>query len=250
MTEDFSAIVTGAASGVGASVALKLAQPGVRLSLHTRRSIDRLEGVAEQARAKGAEVELITGDLAEPGQGKKIIAAHEARFGSLDALVANAGFPLLLSLADMELDDIAYAFRGNTQSLFELVQASHSLLRASSNARIVAVSSFTAHVFRTDMPQFPASAASKGAVETAVRSLSLALAKDGITVNSVVPGYIQKDEGTGDGLDDDTLNEIRQRIPLQRLGMPQDVANCICFLLSEQASYVTGQVIHVNGGLI
>jgi len=250
MTGDFSTIVTGAASGIGASVALKLAQPGAQLTLHTRRSVDRLQRVAEQAQQQGALVEVVTGDLSEPGQGQRIVTAHKKRFGTLDAVVANAGFPLLISLDDMKPEDIAYAFRGNTQSLFELVQASRDLLRHSACPRIVGVSSFTAHVFRTDLPQFPASAASKGAVETAIRSLALGLAKDNITVNCVVPGYIQKDKGTDDGVDAAMHEQIEARIPLGKLGRPEDVANCICFLLSDRASYVTGQVIHVNGGLI
>lgn len=250
MTDAISAIVTGAASGIGAATALNLAGPGACLTLHTRSSVVRLEDVAKQARERGARVETITGDLAEPEVAGAVAQAHKRRFGALDALVANAGFPLLTSLEDMTPADVDYAFRGNSQSLFGLAQACLPMLRNSSRGRIVAVSSFTAHVFRTDMPQFPASAASKGAVEVAVRSLSLALAGQGITVNCVVPGYIRKDAGTGDGLDEQTLNDIRARIPLARLGTPGDVAHCICFLLGEEAGYMTGQVLHVNGGLI
>lgn len=250
MTQGLSTIVTGAASGIGAAIALKLARPGAKLTLHTRRSAARIESIAHQARELGADVEVVLGDLATAGTGQRLVEAHKDRFGDLDALVANAGFPLLVALEDMTPEDIAYAFQGNSLSFFELVQSCVSLLRSSSNARIVAVGSFTAHVFRTDMPQFPASAASKGALETAVRSLALALASDGITVNAVVPGYIQKDPGTSDALDPITLKDIENRIPLGRLGSPSDVANCIKFLLGEDASYMSGQVLHVNGGLI
>lgn len=250
MSDGTAALVTGAASGIGAALALRLAQPGARLTLHTRRSADRLQAVAEQARAKGAEVGTVLGDFAEAGAGRAAVKAHQERFGVLDALVANAGFPLLVPLEDMTPADIAYAFQGNSQSFFELAQAGQPLLSESGQGRIVGVSSFTAHVFRTDMPQFPASAASKGAVETAVRSLSLALAKDGITVNCVVPGYIRKDAGTADGIDDAALQQIETRIPLSRLGLPEDVAGTIAFLLGPDAAYITGQIIHVNGGLI
>ncbi len=123
------------------------------------------------------------------------------------------------------------------------------MLRNSTSGRIVALGSFTSHVFRTDMPQFPASAASKGAIEVAVKSLSLALGADRITVNCVVPGYIEKDAGTADGLNPKILAEMLSRIPVNRLGKPEDVAGTIAFLLSKDASYITGQVIHVNGGL-
>lgn len=250
MSDAIAALVTGASSGIGAALAQRLARPGARLTLHTRRSEGRLQAVADQARAQGAEVEMVFGDLSKAGVGSAAVQAHQSRFGALDALVANAGFPLLTPLEEMTPADIAYAFQGNSQSFFELAQASQPLLRQSAQGRIVGVSSFTAHVFRTDMPQFPASAASKGAVEVAVRSLSLALAKDGITVICVVPGYIRKDAGTADGLDEDTLRDIETRIPLARLGTPNDIAGAIAFLLCADATYLTGQVIHVNGGLI
>ncbi|WP_421702982.1 SDR family NAD(P)-dependent oxidoreductase [Aliiroseovarius sp.] len=250
MSDAISAIVTGAASGIGAAVVRRLAMPGARLTLHTRHSEARLQAVAEAARTAGAHVDYVLGDLADPEVAPRLVASHQARFGSLDALVANAGFPLLTALEDMTPQDVDYAFRGNSQSLFALAQACLPLLRGSERGRIVTLGSFTAHVFRTDMPQFPASAASKGAVEVATRSLSLALAKDGITVNCVVPGYIRKDAGTADGLDAVTLAEIEGRIPLARLGTPEDVAHAICFLLGVEAGYMTGQVLHVNGGLI
>lgn len=249
MTARSATIITGAASGIGAALTKRLAGPGARLTLHTRHSKDRLEAVASEARRAGAKVEVIYGDLASAGTATEIITAHQSRFGVLDQLVANAGFPLLKSLDDMTPDDIRYAFAGNSESFFALAQAALPMLRQSKSARIVALGSFTAHVFRTDMPQFPASAASKGAVETAVKSLALALARDGITVNCVVPGYIEKDAGTADGLDEKTLIEILSRIPAGRLGKPDDVAGTIAFLLGQDADYISGQIIHVSGGL-
>lgn len=249
MSKGSAAIITGAASGIGAALARRLAVPGARLTLHTRSAEARLSAVAKAARDAGSEVETITGDLADSEVGPAIVAAHQARFGQLDQLVANAGFPLLKSLEEMTQEDIAYAFSGNATSFLSLTQAALTMLRASSMPRIVALGSFTSHVFRTDMPQFPASAASKGAIEVAVRSLSLALSKEGITVNCVVPGYIEKDAGTGDGLDPKTLADVKRKIPVGRLGKPDDVAGAIEFLLSKDASYVTGQVLHVNGGL-
>ena len=249
MTQTRATIITGAASGIGAALVRRLAQPGAMLTLHTRHSVDRLEAVAQAARDVGAQVETAIGDLADAGTGAAIVAAHKARFGALDHLVANAGFPLLKSLEEMTSDDIAYAFAGNSVSFFELSQQAAPMLKTSTMGRIVALGSFTSHVFRTDMPQFPASAASKGAIEVAVRSLSLALGSDGITVNCVVPGYIEKDAGTADGLDAQTLANVVSRIPVGRLGKPDDVAGTIAFLLSRDASYITGQVIHVSGGL-
>lgn len=248
MTVSKSAIVTGAATGIGESVALRLAKPGARLTLHTRRAIEKLEGVADKARGQGAKVAVVTGDLADPDVPAAIVAAHETAYGSLDALVAVAGFPLRAAFDQMTTEDIGYAFQANVQSFFALSQAAAPMLRASSG-RIVAVGSFTAHVFRTDLPQFPASAASKGALEVAVRTMATGLAGGGITVNCVVPGFIERDARHSDGPGPDAVREIERRIPLGRRGHPDEVAGVIAFLLGPDAGYITGQSIHVNGGL-
>ena len=249
MSEYHAAIVTGAATGIGAAVALRLAREGARLTLHTRRSVEPLQALARQARDQGAEVELVLGDLAQLGTAAEIVQAHTDRFGRLDALVAVAGFPLRKRLEEMTAEDVGYAFRGNSESFFELAQAAYPMLRDSGRGRIVAVGSFTAHVFRTDLPQFPASAASKGALEVAVRTLALAMAKDGINVNCVVPGFIERDVSHTDGPQGEALAEIVRRIPLGRRGTPEDIAGAISFLLGSEADYITGQSIHVNGGL-
>lgn len=243
-------LITGASSGIGAAFARRVAAPGISLFLHARKSKEALADVRRDAEAKGARVELALGDLADSDVGERLVSDCELAFGGLDGLIANAGFPLLKSFAEGNASDIDYAFRGNLFSFFALARAGQSLLRRSGSGRIVAVGSFTAHVFRTDMPQFPMSAASKGALETAVRSLALEFARDGVTVNCVVPGYIEKDKGTGDGLPPERLEELQALIPVGRIGKPDDVAAMIEFLIGDGASYITGQSLHVNGGLI
>ncbi len=243
-------LITGASSGIGAALARRLAAPGVSLLLHARQSRDALEDVAGEARAKGARTATALGELAEGEVAGHLVDAARDAFGRLDHLVANAGFPIFKSLEEMGEADVDYAFRGNVMSFLALAQAARPLLVESPCGRIVAVGSFTAHLFRTDLPQFPASAASKGALVTAVRSLALALAAHKVTVNCVVPGLIAKDSATSDNLSEAKLAEAVQRVPLARLGQPDDVAAVIAFLLSEEAGYVTGQAIHVNGGLV
>lgn len=243
-------LITGASSGIGAAFARRVAAPGVSLFLHARKSKDALTDVRRDAAGKGARVELALGDLAEPGVAETLVAGCEQAFSGLDGLIANAGFPLLKSFAEGSAADIEYAFRGNLFSFFAMARAAQPLLLKSGQGRIIAIGSFTAHVFRTDMPQFPMSAASKGALETAVRSLALDFAPHGVTVNCVVPGYIEKDKGTGDGLPPERLRQLQALIPVGRIGRPDDVAAMIEFLIGDGASYVTGQSLHVNGGLI
>ena len=243
-------VITGAASGIGAAVARRLAGRVDGLVLHTRRSQDRLRAVADEVERAGTRTRLVLGDLGESGTGEQVINDAVAGFGQLDGLVANAGFPVMKSLAEGTMADIEDAFRGNLFSFFELARAAQPHLQKAEQGRVVAVGSFTAHVFRTDIRQFPVSAASKGGLETAVRSLAVALSQDGVTVNCVVPGFIRKDVNPQGNIPSAEQLEACARIPLGRFGEPDEVAAMIQFLLARDAGYITGQCFHVNGGLI
>lgn len=243
------AIITGASSGIGASTALRLAAHFGGLVLHARKSVAALEHVAQAARAKGAAVVTVLGDLTDDALGARLADAASDSFGRLDGVVANAGFPVLKSFDEGHAADLEHAFKGNAFSFFAIARATAQLLGSSPAGRIVAVGSFTSHVFRTDIRQFPMSAASKGALETAVKSLAMHLAGLGVTVNCVVPGFIQKEAHTEDSVSDAELAESRSRIPLGRIGRPEDVAAAIEFLLSTDAGYITGQSLHISGGL-
>jgi 3-oxoacyl-[acyl-carrier protein] reductase len=242
-------LITGASSGIGAACARRLAGPGVQLLLHARASHERLEAVAQEATTAGAEVVTALGDLTESGVGEELVEQAVAAFGRLDTLVANAGFPIPAPLEVTTNDDFERAFRGNALSFAAMARAARPLLAKSGAGRIVAIGSFTAHVFRTDLPQFPASVAAKGALETMVRALALTLAAEGTTVNCVVPGFIAKDRGVGGNIDPARLADIAARIPAGRLGTPADVAALVAFLAGPEAAYITGQSLHVNGGL-
>lgn len=243
-------LITGAGSGIGAALARRLAGRVDGLVLHTRSAKDRLRAVAGEVERAGTKTQLALGDLGEAGTGEQVVKAAIDGFGRIDGLVANAGFPVLKSLAEGTMADIEDAFRGNLFSFFELARAAQPHLGASDHGRLIAVGSFTAHVFRTDIRQFPISAASKGGLETAVRSLAMAMSEDGVTVNCVVPGFIRKDANQREAVSDAEQIEAAARIPLGRFGEPDEVAAMIQFLLTRDAGYITGQCFHVNGGLI
>jgi len=243
-------LVTGAASGIGAAICRSLAGPGVAILIHTRRNQAGADRVAAEARASGAEAETMLGDLAEPAAAAAVIQSAVTRFGRLDVLVSNAGFAdrtPFVALSDSAMTASVEAIQG---AFFRLARAAIPYLRDASNPRIVAVSSFVAHSFRTDVATFPASAAAKAGLEALVRVLAVELGSAGVTVNAVVPGFIRKDDGAHRAIDPAALASQTARIPLGRIGLPADVAAAAAFLASPEAGYITGQSLHVDGGLV
>ena len=242
-------IITGAASGIGRALSLQLAAPGTGLLIHTRSNRMGLEAVAELARAQGAVVCCHYGDLVEPTTSAAIIDAAVGAFGRLDVLVSNAGSALKQPVGGFTATQLEAAWRGGPAAFVALAEAAIPHLKLAKNARIIAVSSFVAHVFHASTGLFPVTAAVKAALEALVRSLAVQLAPDGITVNAVAPGFTKKDPGAHTAMTQEQWAAIERLIPLGRRGEPGEIANLIAWLASPQSSYVTGQVIRIDGGL-
>lgn len=239
-------LITGAASGIGRALAGRLASSQTRLVLHTRQNRDGLAAVAAEAQARGAETVLAFGDLSDPGACKDAVAACS---GQLDWLVSNAGFADKRRMAGLPEDAVRFAHAGITDAFFHLIRAAQPMLAASDQGRVVAVSSFVAHRFPPNGTLFPASAQAKAGLEALARAFAAEMAAHRVTVNVVSPGYIQKDTGAHSALTAEQFRETAAKIPFARLGAPNEVAAAIAFLLQPDAAYITGQVLHVDGGL-
>jgi 3-oxoacyl-[acyl-carrier protein] reductase len=243
-------LVTGAAGGIGAAICRALAGPDTAILVHTRANRAGAEATADAVRAAGGRAEVALGDLAMPDSAASVVDLAVHRCGGLDVLVSNAGFADRTALTDLTDAAMTRSMEAIHGAFFRLARAAIPHLIAGRDPRIVAVSSFVAHVFRTDMSVFPASAAAKAATEALVRALAIELAPSGVTVNAVVPGFIRKDAGAHAAFTPAQAAAQTARIPLGRLGLPDDVAAAVAFLVSSGAAYITGQALHVDGGLV
>lgn len=237
-------IILGAGSGIGACVARRLARDGVSLLLHTGSNREGLEHVAAACRDAGARVDQVVGASGDDATFEPISAWLAST--DLTALVFAAGYAKLGSIAETPPQALETAFHDMPNAFLRIVKLAAPRLR-DRRGRIVCVSAFGAH--RTKTHQFLPTAPAKAALEALVKLFAAQLAPRGITCNAVVPGFIAKEAKSPSALTSAQWQEVMAGIPMGRLGDPDEVAALIAFLVSASASYMTGEVLHVNGGL-
>ncbi|PTY61932.1 beta-ketoacyl-ACP reductase [Staphylococcus aureus] len=239
-----SALVTGASRGIGRNIALQLAEEGFNVAVNYAGSKEKAEAVVEEIKAKGVDSFAIQANVADADEVKAMIKEVVSQFGSLDVLVNNAGITrdnLLMRMKEQEWDDVIDT---NLKGVFNCIQkATPQMLRQRSGA-IINLSSVVGAVGNPGQANY---VATKAGVIGLTKSAARELASRGITVNAVAPGFIVSD--MTDALSDELKEQMLTQIPLARFGQDTDIANTVAFLASDKAKYITGQTIHVNGGM-
>lgn len=239
-----SALVTGASRGIGRSIALQLAEEGYNVAVNYAGNKDKAEAVVAEIKDKGVEAFAIQADVANPDEVKDMIQEVVKQFGSLDVLVNNAGIArdnLLMRMKEQEWDDV---INTNLKGVFNCIQKATRQMMKQRSGAIINLSSVVGAVGNPGQANYVATKAGViGLTKTAAREL----ASRNITVNAVAPGFIVSD--MTDALNDDLKDQMKSQIPLGRFGEDTDIANTVAFLASDKAKYITGQTIHVNGGM-
>ena len=238
------AVVTGGSRGIGAAIAKKLASRGMTVIINYCGSEDRALAVKSEIEAAGGQAEAWRCDVSDCGQCEAFVKAVMEKYGRIDVLVNNAGITrdgLMMRMSD---EDFSRVIDTNLKGTFYMMRfASRHMLKAK-KGRIINMASVVGLMGNAGQVNY---AASKAGVIGATKSAAKELASRGITVNAIAPGFIDT-EMTG-ALSEKVQEQILTQIPLGTFGKPEDIANCAAFLASDEAAYITGQVIQVDGGM-
>lgn len=243
-------LISGAGSGIGAAIATKLAAKETLLIIHTKQNKLGLQNVAYTCQSLGADVICHYGNLTEQSTIDGLVQVLKNNTDHLNGLVCNAGYPDWRSFEELDQQGLAQSYAVIIDATFALLNQCTKLLIKSNAGKIVAVSSFLAHRFKVGTNVVPASAMAKAGLEALIKSYAAQYAAQGINANIIVPGYIKKNSPEHQPLSPASLENILIRIPAGKLGLPEDVANLADFLLSAKSKYITGQSIHIDGGLL
>ena len=239
-----TAVVTGGSRGIGRAICLKLAGQGANIVLNYAGNAAAAEETRAACEALGVRALAVQGDVADPAACNALIDTAVEAFGQVDILVCNAGITrdnLLMRMSDEEFQKVIDT---NLKGTFHCMRAVIRPMMKKRRGRIISISSVVGLIGNAGQINY---AASKAGVIGMTRSLAREVASRGITVNAVAPGFIRTD--MTDVLGDAVKEGILRSIPLGKLGEAEDVANTVLFLASDEAAYITGQVLSVDGGM-
>jgi 3-oxoacyl-[acyl-carrier protein] reductase len=245
LLENKVAIVTGASKGIGRSIAHKLAEQGAHVAFTYLSSVEKGQALETELAAHGTRVKGYRSDASDFKAAEELVSSVVAEFGRLDIVVNNAGITkdgLLMRMTEEQFNDV---IRVNLNSVFNMTKAAQKPMLKQRSGSIINMSSVVGVKGNAGQANY---AASKAGIIGFTKSIALELGSRNIRCNAIAPGFIETE--MTDVLPAETVKQWRDAIPLKRGGTPDDVANCVVFLAGDLSSYITGQVIHVDGGML
>ena len=240
------ALITGASRGIGAALARVFAQNGYHLALCCHKSDAQLDALAnELSEQYHIEICTFTGDVGDYAFVEQMVNKTLEKFSKIDVLVNNAGISYIGLLTDMQIEDWNHIVATNLTSVFSTCRCCVPSMVSQKSGKIISISSVWGNVGASCEVAY---SACKGGINSFTRALGKELAPSNIQVNAIAPGFIETD--MTEVLSDKVKEASVSQIPLGHFGKPEDVANLAAFLASEAAAYITGQVIHCDGGMV
>jgi 3-oxoacyl-[acyl-carrier protein] reductase len=236
------ALVTGSSRGIGRAIALRLSRDGAAVAINYISDANSAEATAAEIQAAGSAAVALQADVSKPEDIQKLFDQTIEQFGQLDVLVNNAGIRISKNIVDIDEAEYDRLFAINVKGTFFACQ--QAARRLTEGGRIINISSA---VTRMMLPGYSIYAASKGAVDQITRVLAKELGPRNITVNAIAPGPVDT-ELFRDGKSEELIQQMAQMAALGRIGEVQDIADAVAFLAGDDARWITGQSIHVNGG--
>lgn len=239
------AIVTGSGRGIGKAVAMKLAELGANIVINDIPSSEAADETAKEIEAMGREVLVCKGDVRNFDDVSEMVNKTLDKFGRIDILINNAGITrdnLIMRMSESDFDDVIAI---NLKGAFNCVKAVTRPMMKQRSGAIVNMASVVGVMGNAGQANY---SASKAGLIGLTKSTAKELASRGVRSNAVAPGFIES--VMTDKLPDDVKEEYFKAIPLSRFGKTEDIANAVAFLVSDEASYITGQVLHIDGGLL
>lgn len=240
-----SVLITGSSRGIGAQCARTFAQAGYSVAVHYSASADMAQALCAELAAMGADAFAVQADVSDSASVNEMMAEVYDRFGTLDVLVNNAGVSLIKLVTDTSDEEWRRVVDTDLGGVFLCCRAALPAMIREHKGCIINIASMWGEVGASCEAVY---SAAKAGVIGFTKALAKELGPSGIRVNAVSPGVIMTDMMAGFGEDD--LKALREEIPLGRLGQPSDVASAVLFLASDEAGYITGQVLSVNGGMV
>lgn len=237
-------LITGAGRGIGAAIAKRLAsEKNVRIFINYNKSKEKAEKLQNEIRNSGVDCIAIKADISDPKEVENMFSEIKDRFNGIDILINNAGISKVGLFQDMSYNEWDEIFGINVKGTFNTIKAALPYMLENHNGKILNFSSIWGeHAASCEV----AYSATKGAIESLTRSLAAELAPSGILVNAVAPGAIKT--AMMDEFSEEDLKLVENDIPLLRLGNPEEIAEVVAFLVSDKNTYMTGQIIGINGG--